>query len=68
MSDVIRPQPATAYEVAEKSFAWVFEDPETRMQRGAAFMETLAHLKLLVARGEAFEETRDNVVYFGLQS
>lgn len=65
MLDVIRREPTTAYGTAEKVFDWVFRDPNARMQMGAAFMETLAHLQLLHARGDATREERDGVVYFG---
>lgn len=64
MLDVIRLEPATGWETAAKVFEWVFRDPDARMQKGAAFMETLAHLELLHARGDAEREDRDGVIYF----
>lgn len=64
MLDIIRLEPSTAFETAAKVFDWVFRDPDARMQKGAAFMETLAHLELLHARGDAEREDREGVVYF----
>ncbi len=64
MLDVIHTEPATAFETAAQVFDWVFKDPDARMQKGAAFMETLAHLELLHARGDAEREDRDGVIYF----
>lgn len=62
--DVLRAGPTTAHEAAAQAFSWVFRDPDARMQRGAAFMETLAHLELLRARGDAAREERGGVFYF----
>ena len=62
--DIIHGRPRSAYEVAQKVFAWAFQDPEARMQRGAAVMETLAHLELLHARGDAARQDREGVVRF----
>lgn len=66
MSDYLRRNAGTAFEVAQQTFKWVFEgDPEVqRFNRGAAVMETIAHLNLLEARGKASSEERDGVVYF----
>jgi glyoxylase-like metal-dependent hydrolase (beta-lactamase superfamily II) len=66
MLDFIRKQPANAFQVAENSFQWVFQgDPEAqRFNRGAAVMETIAHLNLLEAREDARSEERDGVVFF----
>lgn len=64
IADTIRQRPTDAYDTASQVFSWVFEDPEARMQKGAAFMETLAHLELLRARGQARQEERDGVVYW----
>ncbi|MDG2303703.1 MAG: MBL fold metallo-hydrolase [Candidatus Binatia bacterium] len=64
MVDVIRAKPSTAFETASQVFAWVFKDPDARMQKGAAFIETLAHLELLHVRGDASREEREGVVYF----
>ncbi len=63
-SNVIHARPTTAFDAAREIFPWVFEDAEARMQRGAALMETLAHLELLRARGAARAEERDGVVYY----
>ncbi|MFP6664885.1 MAG: MBL fold metallo-hydrolase [Deltaproteobacteria bacterium] len=66
MHDYLRRRSASAYDVAQHAFKWVFEgDPEVqRFNRGAAVMETIAHLNLLEARGTATTEERDGVVYF----
>ncbi len=66
MLDYLRKKPGSAYEVAQNSFKWVFEgDPEEhRFNRGAAVMETIAHLNLLEARGDLRTIERDNVIYF----
>ena len=66
MLDFIRKQPANAFQVAEDSFRWVFEgDPETqRFNRGAAVMETIAHLNLLEQRGQVVSNEADGVIYF----
>ena len=64
MADVIRAAPQTAYGVARKAFSWVFENPGDRFQAGAAVMETIAHLQLLCARGEAVAEERDGLLYY----
>jgi len=64
IADVIRRGPVHAFDTAARVFAWVFENPNARMQRGAAVMETIAHLELLHARGEAARVERDGVVYF----
>jgi glyoxylase-like metal-dependent hydrolase (beta-lactamase superfamily II) len=67
MVDALRLGPATAFEVARKAFAWVFEDPvQNRFQIGAALMETLAHLDLLHARGTALREDRSGVLHYAL--
>ena len=64
MHDVIRATPASAYTVARSAFRWVFEEGTDRFHRGAAVMETLAHLELLRARGLATTEERDGVVFY----
>lgn len=66
MRDYLTKKPASAYDVARHSFKWVFEgDPkEQRFNRGAAVMETIAHLHLLEARGDARLIERENVIYF----
>ncbi|MEY4949358.1 MAG: hypothetical protein RL698_1569 [Pseudomonadota bacterium] len=64
MLDTVQAGPATAYEVARRSFRWVFEDGADRFHMGAAVMETLAHLELLAARGAIAPEERDGVVRF----
>jgi glyoxylase-like metal-dependent hydrolase (beta-lactamase superfamily II) len=67
MTDALRFGPETAFAVAKKAFAWVFEDPIlNRFQIGAALMETIAHLDLLHARGGATREDRDGLVLYGL--
>ena len=62
--DVVRQAPETAFGTAAQVFEWVFRDPEARMQKGAAFMETLAHLHLLEARGDVRAQEDDGVVRF----
>jgi glyoxylase-like metal-dependent hydrolase (beta-lactamase superfamily II) len=64
MLDVIRAAPATAFAVARQAFHWVFEDGADRFHMGAAVMETIAHLQLLAARGQASVEERDGVVFY----
>lgn len=66
MRDYLRRRSASAYDVAQHAFKWVFDgDPETqRFNRGAAVMETIAHLNLLEDRGTATTEERDGVIYF----
>ena len=66
MLDFVRKEPANAFEVAQDSFRWVFEgDPEVqRFNRGAAVMETIAHLNLLEHRGNLVSKENDGVVYY----
>lgn len=66
MLDFVRNQSANAYEVAQNSFRWVFEgNPEDqRFNRGAAVMETIAHLNLLEVRGALASEDREGIIYF----
>jgi hypothetical protein len=64
MHDVIRAEPATAHTVAQQAFSWVFEEGTDRFHRGAAVMETIAHLELLRERGKAAIEEREGVVYY----
>jgi glyoxylase-like metal-dependent hydrolase (beta-lactamase superfamily II) len=66
MRDYLLCRSASAYDVAQHAFRWVFEgDPETqRFNRGAAVMETIAHLNLLKARDKATTEEREGIVYF----
>ncbi|HAC80346.1 MAG TPA: hypothetical protein DCG06_08630 [Deltaproteobacteria bacterium] len=66
MLDYLQKKPASAYEVAQHAFKWVFEgDPEEqRFNRGAAVMETIAHLNLLEARQDLRTIERDQVIYF----
>ncbi len=62
--DVIRAAPATGFAVAQKAFHWVFSEGGERSHIGAATMETLAHLELLRARGQATVEECDGVVFY----
>jgi glyoxylase-like metal-dependent hydrolase (beta-lactamase superfamily II) len=64
-ADAIRPRPLTAFETAQRLFPWVYSDPDARMQWGAALMETIAHLELLHARGEATREETEERIFFG---
>ena len=66
MLDFVHKQPANAFQVAQDSFRWVFEgDPEAqRFNRGAAVMETIAHLNLLEQRGNLISEENEGVVFF----
>lgn len=62
MLDTVRAAPCTAFEVARRSFRWVFEDGGDRFQIGAAVMETIAHLELLAARGDILREDDGRIV------
>ena len=66
MLDFVKKRPANAFEVASDSFRWVFEgDPEVqRFNRGAAVMETIAHLNLLEARKHVTSHEQDGIIYF----
>lgn len=64
MLDVVRAGPATACDVARHAFSWVFSEEADRFHRGAAVMETLAHLQLLRARGLVRSAEEDGVVRF----
>lgn len=64
MHDVIRAVPSTAYLVAKQVFSWVFEEGADRFHMGAAVMETIAHLELLRARGNAVAEDRDGILHY----
>lgn len=64
MLDVVQAGPSTACDVARQSFGWVFAENADRFHRGAAVMETLAHLELLRARGQVRSDERDGVVWF----
>ena len=66
MLDFVRKKPANAFEVASDSFRWVFEgDPqEQRFNRGAAVMETIAHLNLLEERNRIASQEQDGIIYF----
>ena len=66
MLDFVQKKPANAFEVASDSFRWVFEgDPEEqRFNRGAAVMETIAHLNLLEKREQISSSDHDGVIYF----
>ena len=66
MFDFVQKKPANAFEVASDSFRWVFEgDPEEqRFNRGAAVMETIAHLNLLEKREQISSSDHDGVIYF----
>jgi hypothetical protein len=64
MRDVIRATPSSAFTVAKRAFAWVFEEGADRFHMGAAVMETIAHLELLRARGAAVTEESEGVLFY----
>jgi glyoxylase-like metal-dependent hydrolase (beta-lactamase superfamily II) len=64
MRDVIRAMPSSAFTVAKRAFAWVFEEGADRFHMGAAVMETIAHLELLRARGAAVTEESEGVLFY----
>ena len=66
MLDYLHKKPASAYDVAQHAFKWVFEGDleEQRFNRGAAVMETIAHLNLLAARQDARVTEENNIIYF----
>lgn len=66
MHDYLQKREGSAFDVAQHSFKWVFDgDPEVqRFNRGAAVMETIAHLHLLEERGELKSAEREGVVLF----
>ena len=66
MLDFVKKKPANAFEVASDSFRWVFEgDPEEqRFNRGAAVMETIAHLNLLEERDQIASQETDGIISF----
>lgn len=66
MRDYLRKREASAFEVAQHAFKWVFDgDPEVqRFNRGAAVMETIAHLHLLEARGDLHSADRNGIILF----
>lgn len=68
MAAALRDGPASAYAVARHAFAKLFEDEQTadRFQRGAAVMETIAHLELLRGRGVVRREEAGGVLEYRL--
>lgn len=67
-ANALRDGPATAYLVARQVFPHLYENDQDadRFQRGAAVMETIAHLELLRGRGVVRREDAGDVLEYRL--